>query len=213
MSPAVQAKLLRVLDDRNYRRVGGTKERHTNARIIAATNKPLEAEQKAGRFREDLYYRLSVVTIDLPPLQKRREDIPSLIEHFLTTRQYGKARCRIRSDAMQALLDYAWPGNVRELANVLERAQILAEEALITLDDLPDGMHPARTPVESGHPDSLSLDEQERRVVQQALHQAAGNKVHAAKLLGISRRALYRLVKKHDLLPVDEKADAPAEAS
>ena len=140
MAPALQAKLLRVLEDGHYRRVGGTKESHANVRVIAATNKPLEEEQKAGRFREDLFYRLNVVSIDLPPLRERREDIPALVEHFLTTRQLGSKRWHAgHPDAMQALLNYDWPGNIRELANVLERAQILAEENLITLDDLPEG--------------------------------------------------------------------------
>ena len=121
MSPSLQAKLLRVLEDGHYRRVGSTKESHANVRVIAATNKPLEEEQKAGRFREDLFYRLNVVTIDLPPLRDRREDIPALVEHFLTTRQLGQKRWNVAPDALQALLNYGWPGNIRELANVLER--------------------------------------------------------------------------------------------
>jgi DNA-binding NtrC family response regulator len=201
MSPALQAKLLRVLEDGSYRRVGGTreKERHANTRTIAATNKPLEEEQKAGRFREDLYFRLNVVTIDLPPLREHREDIPALIEHFLATRQFGKVRCQVDADAMQALLGYDWPGNIRELANVLERAQILAEGNSITVDDLPDSMHLARAPAVSSGTDSLNLGEAEHRLVQQALQQAKGNKVHAAESLGISRRTLYRLMKKHGL--------------
>ena len=123
MAPALQAKLLRVLEDGHYRRVGGTQEHHADVRVIAATNKPLEEEQKAGRFREDLYYRLNVVTIALPPLRERRQDIPELVEHFLTTRQVGKVRCQVDPEAMEALVRYDWPGNVRELANVLERAR------------------------------------------------------------------------------------------
>src|SRR4051812_13300606 len=125
MAPGLQAKLLRVLENGQFRRVGATKESHADVRVIAATNKPLEAEQKAGRFREDLYYRLNVVSIDLPPLCERREDIPALVEHFLTTRQLGKDRCQIDREALQAVVNYNWPGNIRELANVLERAQIL----------------------------------------------------------------------------------------
>jgi DNA-binding NtrC family response regulator len=213
MSPAMQAKFLRVLEDGSYRRVGGTKECHANARIIAATNRPLEEEQKAGRFREDLYYRLNVVTIDLPPLRERREDIPALIEHFLTTRQLGKVHCRVEANAMQALLAYDWPGNIRELANVLERAQLLAEENLITLDDLPDTLHlaPARA-CESGL-DSLNLSAMEHRLVHQALHQAQGNKVHAAELLGIGRRTLYRLIDKHRLEKAEANVDARKQGS
>jgi DNA-binding NtrC family response regulator len=198
MPPALQAKLLRVLEDGHYRRVGGTKECHADVRVIAATNKPLEEEQKAGRFREDLFYRLNVVSVQLPPLRQRREDIPALVEHFLTTRQIGKVRCRLAPEAMQALLRYHWPGNVRELANVLERAQILAEENLITSDDLPESVYAASAAAAAdGSP--LNLHERERQATQAALQQARGNKVQAAKLLGISRRALYRLITLHGL--------------
>src|SRR6185503_14583947 len=140
MSPALQAKLLRVLEDGHYRRVGGTQEFHADVRVIAATNKPLEEEQKAGRFREDLFYRLNVLTVALPALHERPADIPELVEHFLSTRQLGAVRSRVSPEAMEALLRYNWPGNVRELANVLERAQILAEDHLITVDDLPENL-------------------------------------------------------------------------
>src|SRR5207248_22618 len=111
-----------------------------DVRVVAATNKPLEDEIKAGRFREDLYYRLNVVTVTLPPLRDRREDIPELVEHFLATRQVGLVSSRVSPEAMQALVAYSWPGNVRELANVLERAQILAEDRFITVDDLPENL-------------------------------------------------------------------------
>ena len=197
MTPALQAKLLRVLEDGHYRRVGGTRECQANVRVIAATNKPLEEEQKAGRFREDLFYRLNVVSIDLSPLRERREDIPALVEHFLTTRQLGKVRYQVQPDAMQALLTYSWPGNVRELANVLERAQILAEDHCITLDDLPEAMQAAPAVFYDSSP--LNLSQLERQTIHAALQQAKGNKVHAAKLLGISRRALYRLITKYGL--------------
>ena len=138
-------------------------------RVIAATNKPLEEEQKAGRFREDLFYRLNVVSIDLPPLRERREDIPALVEHFLTTRQLGKVRCKVDPDAMRTLVNYDWPGNIRELANVLERAQILAEDNSITLDDLPDILQGMPTPAETSSTDPLNLGELERRTVRAAL--------------------------------------------
>ena len=150
-----------VLEDGHYRRVGGTKEFHANVRVIAATNKPLEEEQQAGRFREDLFYRLNVVSIDLPALRERREDIPALIDHFLTTRQFGSKRWTLAPDAMQALQNYDWPGNIRELANVIERAQILAEENLITLDDLPEALH--REPRGTADAGPLNLNELERR--------------------------------------------------
>jgi DNA-binding NtrC family response regulator len=199
MAPGLQAKLLRVLEDGHFRRVGSTQERHADVRVIAATNKDLEAEQKAGRFREDLYYRLNVVTIVLAPLRERREDIPELVEHFLTTRQIGPRRLRPEPEALQALVRYDWPGNVRELANVLERAQILAEGDAITLDDLPDSIVAEAPGPVGGDPGHLR--EVERRHVVDMLRQHKGNKVHAARALGISRRALYRLITKYHLEP------------
>jgi DNA-binding NtrC family response regulator len=200
MAPGLQAKLLRVLEDGHYRRVGSTEERNADVRVVAATNKLLEEEQKAGRFREDLYYRLNVVSINLPSLCERRGDVPELIDYFLTTRQLGPIRYRIHPDALEALKQYDWPGNVRELANVLERAQILAEEHLITLDDLPErlvessGVVPATCGGDPRH-----LREVERRHVEHVLQQEKGNKVQAARVLGISRRALYRLIDKYKL--------------
>jgi DNA-binding NtrC family response regulator len=199
MAPGLQAKLLRVLENGHYRRVGSTNEVHADVRVIAATNKPLLDEIKAGRFREDLYYRLNVVSIQLPTLRDRPGDIPELVEHFLTTRQIGPTPCRIHPDALAALKRYDWPGNVREVANVLERAQILAKDQLITLDDLPDNVA-ATAPVaepESGEPGHLR--EVEKRHVQEVLQREHGDKVRTAKALGISRRALYRLLAKFDL--------------
>ncbi len=199
MGGGLQAKLLRVLEDGHYRRVGSTEERNADVRIVAATNKPLETEIKAGRFREDLLYRLNVVTIELPPLSARRQDIPELVQHFLSTRQIGPATFRVQPEAMNALARYDWPGNVRELANVLERAQILAEENLITLDDLPEGLVESGAEPAAAAADSRHLREVERRHVQEILKEEKGNKVHAAKALGISRRALYRLIAKYRL--------------
>lgn len=207
MSPALQAKLLRVLEGGHYRRVGGTQERRADVRIVAATNKPLEDEQKAGKFREDLFFRLNVFAVELPPLRDRREDIPPLVEHFLHTRQLGAAPMRVDPDALDALVRYDWPGNIRELANVIERAQILAEGNALTLDDLPDGVRGAALPVDaaaSASPDAL--DSLERRHVRDVLARHAGNKVKAAKALGVSRRTLYRLVEKHSL---DTKGGPP----
>lgn len=200
MSPALQAKLLRVLEDGHYRRVGATQERKADVRVVAATNKPLEEEQKAGRFRSDLFYRLNVLTIDLPPLRERPGDISLLIEHFLKTRQIGKQLFRIEPDAMNALLRYPWPGNIRELANVIERAQILAEDGVITRDDLPETVlcgAPDEAEAPATSPDSL--DGMEKRHVQEVLARHDGNKVHTAKALGVSRRSLYRLIDKYGL--------------
>jgi DNA-binding NtrC family response regulator len=199
MAPGLQAKLLRVLEDGHFRRVGGTQEFNANVRVVAATNKDLDEEQRAGRFRDDLYYRLNVVAISLPALRERRPDIPELVEHFLATRQVGQGRYHIVPEVQQALSQYDWPGNIRELANVLERAQILAEDSVITLDDLPDTVVAAGpAPGEAGG-DPRHLREVERRHVRAVLEEEGGNKVRAAKALGISRRALYRLIDKYHL--------------
>jgi DNA-binding NtrC family response regulator len=198
MAPGLQAKLLRVLEDGHFRRVGGTQEMQADVRVVAATNRPLEEEQRAGRFREDLYYRLNVIAIPLPPLRDRRQDIPELVAHFLATRPVGGVPCRICPEALRALVRYGWPGNVRELANVLERAQILAEGQLITTDDLPENLgEPAGDA--GGDGDSRRLRDVERRHVQDVLRQEKGNKVQAARALGVSRRALYRLIAKYHL--------------
>jgi DNA-binding NtrC family response regulator len=199
MAPGLQAKLLRVLENGHYRRVGATQESHADVRVVAATNKQLEDEIKANRFRDDLYYRLNVVSVILPALRDRREDIPELIEHFLTTRQVGPTRYRVQPEALEALVRHDWPGNVRELANVLERAQILAEDHRITLDDLPESLVQTPAAAAPAAGDSPLLREVERRHVQEVLRKEKGNKVHAARVLGISRRALYRLVEKYQL--------------
>lgn len=201
MAPGLQAKLLRVLENGHYRRVGSTHEAIADVRVIAATNKDLEDQQKIGKFREDLYYRLNVVTIRLPALKDRKQDIPELVHHFLSTRQIGPMPFKITPDALEALTNYDWPGNIRELANVLERAQILAEEQTITIDDLPENLADHRTigATSASGGDPRHLREIERIHVLGVLRQEHGNKVHAAKALGISRRALYRLIRKYHL--------------
>ena len=233
MSPALQAKLLRVLEDGHYRRVGGTQEFNADVRVVAATNKPLEEEQKAGRFRSDLFYRLNVVAVAMPALRERPDDLAELVEHFLTTRQIGAVRSRVSPEAMAVLLRYDWPGNVRELANVIERAQILAENHLITVDDLPENLvavpsidvtddisalnepfqvrpRPDQPATNSSSRLPLSLNEVERLHVVEALRQLNGNKLQSAKALGISRRALYRLIAKHRLEDVSEQSSVEA---
>jgi transcriptional regulator with PAS, ATPase and Fis domain len=198
MAVGLQAKLLRVLEDGHYRRVGGTTENCADVRVVAATNRSLEEAIQEGRFREDLYYRLNVITVTLASLRERREDIPELVEHFLTTRQLGPTRYRIQPEALNALVRHDWPGNVRELANVLERAQILAEDHCITTDDLPESIVENSAPAgdcQAGNP--RYLYEAQRRHVLDILKQEKGNKVHAARALGISRRALYRLLEKY----------------
>jgi DNA-binding NtrC family response regulator len=207
MAPGLQAKLLRVLENGHYRRVGGTHEMHADVRVIAATNKNLEEEQKGGRFREDLYYRLNVVSMSLPTLRERSQDIPELVQHFLTSRQIGPRPFQVSPEILEVFARYDWPGNVRELANVLERAQILAENLTITLDDLPENMLASVHVGGPAHPaDANCLREVERRHVLEILRQEKGNKVHAARVLGISRRALYRLIQKYQLKESGELA-------
>jgi len=185
---SVQAKLLRFLQERQFTRIGGVEPVRVDVRVIAATNRDLEREVMEGRFREDLFYRLNVFPIELPPLRERREDIPLLVEHFL--RQRNRPPDVVSPEAMEALLTYDWPGNVRELENVIERALILAGEERITPDLLPFGRPKAGAKVEL--PDEgVNLEEVERELIIQALEKTGWNKAKAAKLLGISRRRLY----------------------
>jgi DNA-binding NtrC family response regulator len=200
MAPALQAKLLRVLEDGHYRRVGDTRERRADVRVVAATNKPLEDEVKAGRFRADLFHRLNVLAVTLPPLRDRRDDVPLLIEHFLRTRPVRGTPMTVDPAALAVLSNYDWPGNVRELANVIERAQILAEGSVITTDDLPEGIVRGGAAPPGGEPMSPdALEGVERRHVAEVLKKTGGNKVQAAKLLGVSRRTLYRMIDRYRL--------------
>jgi len=204
MQPGLQAKLLRVLEDGHYRRVGSVEDARADVRVIAATNKDLEAEQKAARFREDLFFRLNVIAIELPPLKVRRTDIRELVEHFLRTRPLGQQPFTIAPEALAALERYDWPGNVRELANVLERAQILAEAHTITPDDLPD---PIRVPASAAadEPENqFNLDVVEKKLVREALKHTHGNKLAAARTLGISPRTLYRMHERFNIREENE---------
>ena len=200
LSAAVQPKLLRVLEDGSLRRVGSVKERRVDVRVLAATNRNLSEEVKALRFREDLYYRINVLGIDLPPLRDHREDIPLLIDHIL-----GRG-WTIEPEAQNALQTCSWPGNVRQLKNALERAMILADDKVITLDDLPhevaeDSAVPPGTTTNSAVADSGSSDlaSIERAHILRILEQEGGNKTRAAKSLGIHRRKLYRLLERFDI--------------
>ena len=206
MALGLQAKLLRVLEDGHYRRVGGTAELQADVRVVAATNRSLEDEIKANRFREDLYYRLNVITMRLPPLRERRRTSRSWWSISWTTRQVGPVRCRVEPEALEALVRYDWPGNVRELANVLERAQILAEDALITVDDLPEDLVTAVPPTPGDEADAHNLHDAQRRHVLAVLREEKGNKAHAARALGVSRRALYRLLEKYQIEKPEEKS-------
>jgi len=190
MAPSLQAKLLRALEDRRIRRVGSTREIQTDIRFVAATNKNLTQEVAASRFRDDLYYRLNVITITTPPLRERTEDIPLLVRHLLTLASCGPRH--IEPEALECLVHHRWPGNVRELANVIERAKILAEGPSITVGDLPEDLRWPR-------PSEMSRSALERQQILRAMEEAGGNKVQAARALGISRRRLYRFLAKHGL--------------
>ena len=195
LSPAVQVKLLRVLQEGEYEPVGGDTVR-ADVRIVAATNKDLHAEVAAGGFREDLYYRLNVIAITAPPLRTRREDIPLLVDHFLGIycAKNNRARLLAPKEVLDRLSDYRWPGNVRELENVIERAAVLCRSDTLTLTDLPDGVRnaAASAPVSITVSVGTPLDEVERRLIRETLRHAGGDKSVAAQMLGISARTVYR---------------------
>jgi len=225
LSPFLQVKLLRVLEDHSFRRVGGLRDLHVDVRVIAASNRDLERDVRDGRFREDLFYRLSVISMTLPPLRERKEDILPLVEHFIAHYNY-KFRKQVQGlskETEQVLLDYDWPGNVRELKNAIERAMILEEEPLIRplylpirvtspgsaphpsgsgrvgetqWEELPDGRWLPRLKIP---PSGTSLEAVEQALVEEALRQAHGNQTQAARLLNISRDALRYKMKKYNL--------------
>lgn len=192
ITPATQVKLLRVLQQREIVRLGGTETVKIHARTLAATNKNLEEAVGATSFREDLYYRINVFPIFLPPLRERSEDIPDLVAHFLAMQNIEPDGIEPR--ALQSLIEYVWPGNVRELENVIERALIMSGGKPITQEDLPQhvrGLSGAGAMAATPEADLLNLDDMERRLIERALDRAAGNKSKAAKMLGITRRQLY----------------------
>ena len=193
MSPALQAKILRVTQDGRFQRIGSNREIRTNARILAASNRNLEDEVKRGRFREDLYYRLNVVELNVPPLRERREDILPLTNLFVA--ELARNRTRLAEATVMCLQNYAWPGNVRELRNAIERAVLLSQSELILPEHLPAKLREAAklsAPVPLA--DTQQLDEMERDAILQALRQHKSNRTETAKALGISRRALlYKL--------------------
>jgi DNA-binding NtrC family response regulator len=202
MDADLQSKLLRVLQTGRFERLGGEQTLRADVRILAATNRDLLAAIRAGRFREDLFYRLNVVAITLPPLRDRREDIPALAEHILRrlARKYKWGGLGLAPEALADLMNRPWPGNVRELQNVLARAAILARGRVVQLADL--GASPTTVPgVQNGGIPSLreALAETERRVILRALEQEKWNRTQAARVLGISRRQLFDKIRLHDL--------------
>ncbi len=204
MSPALQMKLLRVLQHKTYERVGGKETITTDVRIIAATNKDLEQEVKAGRFREDLLYRLNVIHIQIPPLRERREDISLLIEHFL--KRYGNERkIVVPMEVMEHLQRYSWPGNVRELENVIQRALVMAQGNVITIEDLPITFQNIQETsltvdnIEDGISFKSLLESFEKKIITKALLSAKGNQTKAAALLKVHRRFLFTKVKQYKI--------------
>ena len=194
LAGSLQVKLLRVLEDGSMRRVGSLKERRVNVRLLAATNRDMEEEVRAGRFREDLYYRINVMSLKLPPLRERTGDIPLLVKKFL------RPDWQIEDDAMQLLESYHWPGNIRQLMNALDRAQIMADGNIIQRHDLPHEID--RTTATDLH--SLKIVGDDLATIQRAhiievLRRAGGNKASTARALGINRRSLYRLLEKYDI--------------
>lgn len=203
--PSIQVKLLRVLQEREFERLGSNKTKSIDVRVIAATNVDLQRAIEEGNFREDLYYRLNVFPMTIPPLRERREDVPFLAEHFLErfAAQQGRARLRLSAEAQSKLVQYDWPGNVRELENVIERALVLAGGDVLREDDIRLDHAPRRGSGNGGAamvngdgflPEGVSLDQHEQQLIREALRRSGGNKSQAARLLGLSRNALrYRL--------------------
>jgi two-component system, NtrC family, response regulator AtoC len=206
ISPKLQVDLLRVLEERRFFRVGGTDAVDVDVRIIAATNRDLRKATEDNQFREDLYYRLNVIPILLPPLRDRREDIPLLIDHFLEYLSVEKSRRvdGVSPGALSLLMKHDWPGNVRELRNVLERAVVVAKSPHIQADDL--GLVPEASRLDA-FDTSLSLEEVERRHVAAVLLHFGGNVTHAARSLDIDRVTLYNKIKKYGLKRFEDEAD------
>ncbi len=208
MPGSLQAKLLRVLEDGSMRRIGSVKERRVNVRLLAATNRDMAAEVAAGRFREDLFYRINVMSLTLPPLRDRTEDIPKLVDKFLG------AGWSIDSLALQAIERYSWPGNVRQLINAIDRAKIMATGNVVRLPDLPREVSQIASPAaaQTGIPtqsvgtplngDTLAMIE--RSHIVEVLQRERGNKARAARVLGVNRRSLYRLIEKYDIRPHEQ---------
>jgi len=194
MPGSLQAKLLRVLEDGSFRRVGSLKECRVDVRLLAATNREMGKEVAAGRFREDLYYRINVMSLELPPLRERAGDV-----HLLTNRFLGP-NWRIEAEAMQALEAYAWPGNIRQLINVIDRAKILADGALVTMRDLPTELRRPAMGRQGLNGVGDRLEEIERTHVLDVFQRERGNKVRTARALGINRRTLYRLLGKYGVI-------------
>jgi transcriptional regulator with PAS, ATPase and Fis domain len=203
MKPELQAKLLRVLEERKLRRLGGSTEVSVDVRVLAATNRNLETQLREGKFREDLYYRLSVFTIQLPTLRERPEDLPALVEHFLRqlAPSAGKQISGMEDECLELLKSQRWPGNVRQLRNVVERAIIVARGPTISVADLPTEIKPrsGESSILDVHV-GMSLSEVKRELLLQTLNLTGGNKVKAAEILGVSIKSLYNNLKDYQTM-------------
>lgn len=235
LHPSLQVKLLRVLQEREFERVGGIKTIKVDVRVLAATNKDLEKATREGLFREDLFYRLNVIPLHLPPLRRRLEDIPLLIDHFMhvSCKKKKKELLKVSHEAMECFLSYRWPGNVRELENLIERIIILNDTGIISLDDLPERFHHEKCgktdsssvrsiPETSSQPVSPSgmilpregidlnavLNEIEKSLILQALDRSGGVKKKAASLLGLNRTTLLEKLKKKAIIQTQEETPA-----
>ncbi len=206
LSPSLQTKLLRVLQDKEFQRVGGTKEIHVDVRVIAATNRDLRQAISRGQFREDLYYRLNVVSITLPPLRDRKEDIPGLVNHFIDRycREVKRPRLELSPSALELLVSHTWRGNVRELQNAIERAVVLCPGPTITETDFPAEFHAAQGRADASGSDSPhdeflplaeAVDRCKRDLIRRALKKSEGNQINAARQLGLAPANLSRLMK------------------
>jgi two-component system response regulator HydG len=194
----MQLRLLRVLETMEFERVGDSKPIKVDVRVIAATNRDLEQKVKAGQFREDLFFRLKVVEIKLPPLRERRDDIPLLVRHFLDkfNDKFSKKVSDVSESVMDLFTRYHWPGNIRQLENTLEHAFVLCRRNVITRNELPADFMPGAIAIRGGDDGD---DEREIQAIRDALERAEFNKSEAARLLGISRRTLYRKLERHKI--------------
>lgn len=200
----LQAKILKFLESGEFIPLGDTVKKQVDVRVIAATNKDLEELIKEGKFREDLYYRLNVIEIKIPPLRERKEDIPALVYFFIDklSKEHGKKIKGITSEALSCLINYDWPGNVRELKNVIERAIILATEEYLTVNELPERIRGEKWGVTGFKPLKEALEEFERNIILNTLRQCAYNKEETAKVLGIDLATLYRKLKKYQIAEI-----------
>lgn len=210
IDPGLQAKLLRVLQERTYERVGSSESRRADVRVVATTNRDLRGEVAAGRFRQDLYYRLNVVPIDVPPLRQRREDVPLLVEHFLeaAARRLSRPRAMLAADALDLLANYHWPGNVRELENLITRASVLGQGRTLPADELRMWLLEPTPAAGAAHHDAaeaitagMKLEDMERRLIEATLDHFDGHRARAAGALGIGIRTLTNKLRLYGYAP------------